>query len=337
VDAKDKVRINDAIGMTLATPTFNDIVSAHCRLQTIAHVTPVLTSRTADERAAAQLLFKCENLQRVGAFKFRGAYNAIAQFTPDQLKRGVVAFSSGNHAQAIALAARLFNAPAVIVMPTDSPQIKLNATLGYGAEVITYDRYHGDRDAIAATLSRERGLTLIPPFDHPHVIAGQGTVAKELIEQVGTLDVLIAPLGGGGLLSGLALAVRQLQPNCKIYGVEPEAGNDGQQSFRSGSIVRIATPETIADGAQTQAIGHYTFPIIKQLVDDIFTVSDAELIDAMRFFATRMKIIVEPTGCLAAAAIFNGKVPVAGKRVGIVLSGGNIDLDRFSALTAATQ
>jgi threonine dehydratase len=316
-----------------ANVTYDDVAAAHRRLQDVAHITPVLTSSTANARASAQLLFKCENFQRVGAFKFRGAFNAIAQFTPAQLAKGVVAFSSGNHAQAIALAAQLFNTPAVIVMPIDSPQVKIAATRGYGAEIVLYDRFQGDRDAIAAKLSNERGLTLIPPFDHPHVIAGQGTVAKELIEQVGALDVLITPMGGGGLLSGTALAARHLQPNCKIYGIEPEVGNDGQQSFRSGKIVRIDTPQTIADGAQTQAIGNYTFPIVKRLVDDILTVSDAELIEAMRFFATHMKIIVEPTGCLAAAAIFSGKIAVAGKRVGIVLSGGNVDLDRFGELT----
>lgn len=319
--------------MLQANVTYDDVAAAHRRLQDVAHITPVLTSSTANARASAQLLFKCENFQRVGAFKFRGAFNAIAQFTPAQLAKGVVAFSSGNHAQAIALAAQLFNTPAVIVMPIDSPQVKIAATRGYGAEIVLYDRFQGDRDAIAAKLSNERGLTLIPPFDHPHVIAGQGTVAKELIEQVGALDVLITPMGGGGLLSGTALAARHLQPNCKIYGIEPEVGNDGQQSFRSGKIVRIDTPQTIADGAQTQAIGNYTFPIVKRLVDDILTVSDAELIEAMRFFATHMKIIVEPTGCLAAAAIFSGKIAVAGKRVGIVLSGGNVDLDRFGELT----
>jgi threonine dehydratase len=318
--------------MTELSVSFEDIVAAHRRLESVAHVTPVLQSRAANSQTGAQLFFKCENFQRVGAFKFRGAYNALAQFSPAQRSRGVVAFSSGNHAQAIALAAQLHKTPAVIIMPTDAPQSKMAATRGYGAEIVPYDRYSGDREAIAATFTGERGFTLIPPFDHPHVIAGQGTAAKELIEQVQALDVLITPVGGGGLLSGCALATRALQPKCKIYGVEPEAGNDGQQSFRSGTIVRIPTPNTIADGAQTQALGIHTFPIIKQLADDILTVSDAELIDAMKFFAARMKIIVEPTGCLGAAAVFSGKIPCAGKRVGIILSGGNVDLENFAAL-----
>ena len=310
------------------------IAAAQRRLKSEAHVTPVLRSRTADERMSAQLFFKCENLQRVGAFKFRGAYNALAQFTDKQRSKGVVAFSSGNHAQAIALSARLLKMNAAIVMPSDAPQIKMTATRGYGAEVITYDRYKQDREALADELVRARGLTSIPPFDHPHIIAGQGTVAKELIEQVGTLDILITPLGGGGLLSGSAIAAKAMLPHCKIIGVEPEAGNDGQQSFQSGRIVRIPIPTTLADGAQTPALGLHTFPIIQRLVDDIVTVSDAELVRAMSFFAARMKIIVEPTGCLAAAAVMSGKIAVQGKRVGIVLSGGNIDLAQFARLVS---
>jgi threonine dehydratase len=295
----------------------------------------VLQSRTADNQTGAQLFFKCENLQRVGAFKFRGAYNALAQFSQAQRSRGVVAFSSGNHAQAIALAAQLHNTPAVIIMPTDAPQSKMAATRGYGAQIVPYDRYRGDREAIAATFTGERGFTLIPPFDHPHVIAGQGTVAKELIEQVQSLDVLITPVGGGGLLSGCALAARALQPKCKIYGVEPEAGNDGQQSLRSGTVVHIDTPKTIADGAQTQHLGDYTFEIIKRDVDDILTASDAMLIEGMKFFAARMKMIVEPTGCLGLAAVHQMKEELRGKRVGVLISGGNIDLERFGKLTAA--
>jgi threonine dehydratase len=314
--------------------TFADVLMAQRRIAGSAHITPVLRSRTADERTGAQLHFKCENLQRAGAFKFRGAFNALSQFEPEQKSRGVVAYSSGNHAQAIALAAQLLRIKAVIVMPSDAPAVKVAATRGYGAEIITYDRYAEDRESLGQQLVRERGLTLIPPYDHPHVIAGQGTVARELCEHAGVLDILVVPLGGGGLLSGCAIAARALQPDCAIIGVEPEAGNDGQQSFRSGSLVRIQTPQTIADGAQTQYLGAHTFPIIQQLVDDIVVVSDPDLIATMKFFAERMKILVEPTGCLAAAAVFGGKIPVAGKRIGIVLSGGNIDLARFASLTS---
>ncbi|GGF16979.1 serine/threonine dehydratase [Aliidongia dinghuensis] len=318
--------------MSALAISFDDIAAAHDRIRPVAHRTPVLTSAAADELAGAKLFFKCENLQRVGAFKFRGAYNAIAQFDEGQRARGVVAFSSGNHAQGIALAARLLGVKAVIVMPSDAQAIKLDATRGYGAEVILYDRFTEDRDAIGRRLADERGLTLIPPYDHPHIMAGQGTVAKELIEEVGPLDVLITPLGGGGLLSGCATAAKVMNPDCRVYGVEPAAGNDGQQSFRSGKIVRIPTPKTIADGAQTQFLGQYTFPVIQQRVDDILTATDAELVQTMKFLAGRMKILVEPTGCLAAAAALGRQIDFAGKRVGVVLSGGNVDLERFAAL-----
>lgn len=318
--------------MTSLAISYDDVVAAHERIRSVAHRTPVLTSTTADAQSGAQLFFKCENLQRVGAFKFRGAYNAIAQFSPDQRAHGVVAYSSGNHAQGIALAARLLGVKAVILMPTDAPAIKLTATREYGAEVVLYDRYTQNRDAIGMALAEERGLTLLPPYDHPHIMAGQGTVAKELIEEVGPLDVLITPLGGGGLLSGCATAAKALNPACTVIGVEPAAGDDGQQSFRSGRIVRIETPKTIADGAQTQFLGQYTFPVIQQRVDDILTVTDAELVEAMKFFAGRMKLVVEPTGCLAAAAAFGPQLDLKGKRVGVVLSGGNVDLARYAAL-----
>jgi threonine dehydratase len=314
--------------------SFDDIAAAHDRIAAEAHRTPVLTSTTADGLVGGQLFFKCENFQRMGAFKFRGAYNAIAQFTPAQRAAGVVAFSSGNHAQGIALSARLLGVKAVILMPIDAPAIKIAATRGYGAEVVLYDRYTEDRDAIGQRLADEQGLTLIPPYDHPHVMAGQGTVAKELIEEVGPLDMLLVPLGGGGLLSGCATAAKAMSPGCTVIGVEPAAGNDGQQSFRSGRIVRIDTPKTIADGAQTQFLGRYTFPVIQQRVDDVLTVSDAELVAAMNFFAMRMKMIVEPTGCLGAAAAFGGQLDLRGKRVGVVLTGGNIDMARFAALIA---
>lgn len=315
-------------------PVYEDVVTAAGRIAGVAHRTPVLTSRTADERSGARLFFKAENLQRMGAFKFRGGYNAIAALSPEAKKAGVIAFSSGNHAQAIALAGQLLGVSATIVMPEDAPAAKVAATRGYGAKVVTYDRYTQDRDVISRKLASEQGLTLIPPFDHVDVIAGQGTAAKELIEDAGPLDILLVCVGGGGLLAGSALAARALSPACIVYGVEPEAGNDGQQSFRSGKIVRIGVPKTIADGAQTPSLGEITFPIIQDKVTDILTVSDAELIDAMRFFAGRMKIVVEPTGCLAAAAAFTAKVDVRGKRVGVIISGGNIDLAAFAGYLA---
>jgi threonine dehydratase len=317
-------------------PTYADVVAAAARLQGHAHRTPVLRSRTADEAVGAELFFKCENFQRMGAFKFRGAFNALARFDADRRRGGVVAFSSGNHAQAVALAARLLGMPAVIVMPHDAPEAKVAATKGYGGEVVAYDRYRDDREAIGRRLAEERGMTLIPPYDHADVIAGQGTAAKELLEEVGPLDALFVCIGGGGLLSGSALAVRALAPACKLYGVEPEAGNDGQQSFRSGAIVHIETPQTIADGAQTQHLGQLTFPIIRRDVDDVLTASDAELVDAMRFFFSRMKMVVEPTGCLGFAAAQRMKAELAGRRVGILISGGNVDLPRFASLLAGT-
>jgi threonine dehydratase len=315
-------------------PTYDDVIAAAARLQGHAHRTPVLRSRTADARWGAQLFFKCENFQRMGAFKFRGAFNALSKFDAAQRKAGVIAFSSGNHAQAIALAASILGMPAVIVMPNDAPAAKLAATRGYGAEVVQYDRFTEDREALTRRLAGERGMTLIPPYDHPDVIAGQGTAVKELIEDVGALDVLYICLGGGGLTSGSALSARALSPDCKIYGVEPEAGNDGLQSLRAGRIVHIDTPKTIADGAQTQHLGEYTFGIIRRDVDDIVTVSDAQLVDAMRFFAERMKMVVEPTGCLAFAAACAAGDAIRGARVGVVISGGNVDLGRFAALLA---
>lgn len=318
----------------MTIPTYEDVVAAASRIQGHAHRTPVLTSRTANEELGAEVFFKAENLQRMGAFKFRGAFNALSRFNEAQRKAGVVAFSSGNHAQAIALSAKLMGIPATIIMPEDAPASKIAATRGYGGNVVTYDRYKEDREAIGRKLAEEKGMTLIPPYDHPDVIAGQGTAAKELFEEVGELDYFFVCLGGGGLLGGSALATRALSPKCKLYGVEPEAGNDGQQSFRSGSIVHIDTPKTIADGAQTQHLGSHTFPIIQRDVDDILTVSDAELVDAMRFFASRMKIVVEPTGCLGFAAARKMKEELRGKRVGVLISGGNVDIERFAALLA---
>jgi threonine dehydratase len=320
--------------------THDDIAAARERIRGVAHVTPMLRSRQADERSGAELFFKCENLQRMGAFKFRGAYNALAQFDAAQRKAGVIAFSSGNHAQAIALAARLLGMPSVIVMPQDAPAAKLAATGGYqqgqrGSEVVLYDRYSEDREAIGKRLAAERGMTLIPPFDHPHVMAGQGTAAAELIEQVRSvsrghgLDALLVCVGGGGLIAGCAVAAQHLNPGIEVHGVEPEAGNDTQQSLAAGRIVSIATPQTIADGAQTQASGRLTFPVIQALVKAVHTVSDEQLVRTMRFFAERMKIVVEPTGCLAAAAALEGVLDLRGKRAGVILSGGNVDLAQF--------
>ena len=322
--------------------SFDDITAAAARLDGVARRTTVITSRTADERTGAQLFFKCENLQRMGAFKFRGAYNALAQFTPAQRKAGVLTFSSGNHAQAVALSARLLGIPAVIVMPQDAPALKITATREYlpplkGTEVILYNRYTEDREALGQRIAQERGMTLIPPYDHAHVMAGQGTAALELSEQVrgldgGGLDMLLVCVGGGGLLSGCATAARHMLPDCQVIGVEPAAGNDVQQSFAKGEIVHIDVPHTIADGAQTQHPGQLTFRVIRALVDGIVTVSDAQLVAAMRFFAERLKLVVEPTGALAAAAALDGAVPVTGKRVGVIVSGGNVDLARYAQL-----
>jgi threonine dehydratase len=313
-------------------PDFSDVRAAVTRLAGVAHRTPVLTSRTANALTGAQLFFKCENLQRGGAFKFRGAYNAIAALPAAQRAAGVLAFSSGNHAQAIAYSASLLSVKATILMPADAPASKIEATRGYGGEVLLFDRYKEDREALAARLAAERGLTLIPPYDHRDVIAGQGTAAVELFEQTGPLDLLLVCMGGGGLTSGCALAAASLSPGCAVWGVEPEAGNDGQQSLRAGRIVHIDVPRTIADGAQTQHLGALTFDIIRQHVAGIATVSDEALRDAMRFVAARMKLVIEPTGALAVAAALSAAVPVKGLKVGVIISGGNVDLARFSAL-----
>jgi threonine dehydratase len=316
-----------------ALPTYADVEDAARRIEGVAHRTPVLTSRYVNDLYGAELFFKAEHLQRMGAFKFRGALNALSRFSDAQRKGGVVAFSSGNHAQAIALAASELGMPAVIVMPTDAPAMKIAATRGYGGEVVLYDRYTEDREAIGRDIAETRGMTLVPPYDHPDIIAGQGTAAKELNEEVGPLDALLTPLGGGGLLSGSALAAKALSPAAEIYGVEPEAGNDGQRSFRSGEIVTIETPRTIADGAQTLHLGQLTFPIIRRDVTDILTATDAQLIEAMRLFASRMKQMVEPTGCLGLAGLDAVRERLAGKRVGVITSGGNVDLARFCELT----
>ncbi|KAA0890067.1 threo-3-hydroxy-L-aspartate ammonia-lyase [Pusillimonas sp. ANT_WB101] len=323
--------------MTATLPSYEDVLKAAARLEGVAHRTPVLRSSTLDTRLGAQVFFKCENFQRIGAFKFRGGYNAIAALSEAQRRRGVVAFSSGNHAQAVALAAKLLGAPATIVMPADAPRAKKNATQEYGARVIEYDRATQDREQVARQFVERDGLSLIPPFDYADVIAGQGTAVKELLEEAGGLDALFVPVGGGGLISGSALSAHAISPDCQIFGVEPQAGNDAQQSFRSGAIVRIAQPSSIADGALTQALGQLTFPLIQRHVKDILTVTDAQLVQAMQFFAERMKIVVEPTGCLGAAAVMNEAVPLKGMRVGVLLSGGNVDLASYGAQLAASD
>ena len=312
--------------------TFADIEAAARRLEGIAHRTLVLTSRTADARADGKLFFKCENLQRGGAFKFRGAYNAIATLTEAQRRRGVIAYSSGNHAQAVAYAGRLQGVATTIVMPKDAPESKIGATREYGGEIIFYDRYTESREEICAALAQDRGLTIIPPYDHPQIVAGAGTAARELFETAGELDVLLVGLGGGGLLAGSALAARALSPRCRVIGVEPEAANDGQQSFRAGHVIRIPVPRSIADGALTTYVGAVNFPILRALVQDVVTVSDQTLIDTMRFFAERMKILVEPTGCLGAAAALSRRHHRPGERIGVLISGGNIDLPRYGEL-----
>jgi threo-3-hydroxy-L-aspartate ammonia-lyase len=316
--------------------SFADITAAAARLKGMAHRTPVHTSSTANARTGAELFFKCENFQRMGAFKFRGGYNALAQFTPEQRRAGAIAFSSGNHAQAVALSAKLLDMRAVIVMPQDAPEGKIRATREYGAEVVLYDRYTQDREALTKQIATDRGMTLIPPYNHTAVMAGQGTAALELIEEVGTLDILLVCMGGGGLTSGCAVAAKHLQPNCDVYGVEPLAGNDFQQSFRSGQIVKIDVPKTIADGAQTQAPGPLTFAVCHALLKDVLTVDDQALVKTMRFFAERMKMVIEPTGGLAAAAAMlgdsEGKLDVKGKRVGIIVSGGNVDIAYYAKL-----
>jgi threonine dehydratase len=304
---------------------YADIAAAAERLAGHAHRTPVLTSRTVNERTGARVFFKCENLQRIGAFKFRGAFNALSQLSAAERQRGVLAYSSGNHAQAVALAGKLLGVRVTIVMPEDAPPVKIEATRGYGAEIVLYDKHKDVREEVAERTARERGLTMVPPFDHPHVIAGQGTAAKELIEDSGPLDYLFVPVSGGGLISGCAVAASYLSPGCKVIGVEPEAGDDATRSFRTRTLQTCYNPDTIADGARTHSLGKLTFPLVLRYVSDMVTVSDAELVRAMLTLWERMKIIVEPTGALGAAGLFERGLPVAGKKVGVILSGGNVD------------
>jgi threo-3-hydroxy-L-aspartate ammonia-lyase len=310
------------------------VEAAAARIGSQAHRTPVMTSSRIDAVLGATVLFKCENLQRGGAFKFRGAFHALSRFDAAQRRAGVVAYSSGNHAQAVALGASIIGMPAVIVMPHDAPAAKVAATAGYGAEIVRYDRFTQDRVALGAEIARVRGLTLVPPYDHPDVIAGQGTAARELFADAGPLDALFVPLGGGGLLAGTLLAAAACAPDCRVYGVEPAAGDDGRRSLEAGEIVRIPTPDTIADGAQTQFLGDHTFPVIRERVAGIATATDAELVAAMRELAATMKLIVEPTGALGFAGARSAAPGLAGKRVGVILSGGNVDLGRYAALIA---
>jgi threo-3-hydroxy-L-aspartate ammonia-lyase len=305
---------------------FEDVKDAARRLKGIAHRTPVATSRTLDDRLSARLFLKCENLQRAGAFKFRGAYNAVSKLSPQERARGVLTYSSGNHAQATALACRLLGARATIVMPDNAPAAKRRATEGYGARIVAYDPGSEKREEVAERLRRDGDPVLIPPYDHADVIAGQGTAALELFEEAGPLDLLLVCCGGGGLLSGSALAARALSPGCRVVGVEPEQGDDATRSFRSGVLQTVSNPQTIADGARTPSLGALTFPLVLQSVDDMATVSDDDLVRAMRFVWERMKLVVEPTGVLGLAAALSGRVDVQGKQVGVILSGGNVDL-----------
>jgi len=314
--------------------SFDDVVDAATRLHGVAHRTPVFTSRTLDERIGASVFLKAENLQRGGAFKFRGAYNRLAQLDERRRCDGVVAYSSGNHAQGVAFAAQLLGIPASIVMPSDAPAAKLAATRGYGADVVLYDRATMDRQAIAHEIAEERGATLVPPFNDPAVIAGAGTTAYELLGETGALDVLFVCTGGGGLLSGCALAATVLAPQIAVYGVEPEAGDDWVRSLGAGQPITIPVPDTICDGMQTQAPGNLTFPIVQALCAGVVTVSDEEVREAMRFAFARLKLVVEPSGAAALAAVMNGKVDVRGKRVGVTISGGNVDASTFARLIA---
>jgi threonine dehydratase len=308
---------------TPGTVTYDDVSEAARRIEGVAHRTPILTSRTLDGLLNASLFLKCENFQRAGAFKFRGAYNAVSRLSPEERRRGILTYSSGNHAQALALAARLVGAAATIVMPNDAPAVKRRAVEAYGARIVSYDPATQKREEVAEELRRDGDPVLIPPFNHADVIAGQGTCAREILEDVKGLDLLLVPCGGGGLLSGSAISA---SPSCRVVGVEPEAGDDATRSFKTGVLHTVSNPRTIADGARTASLGTLTFPLVRRYVDDMVTVADEDLVDAMRFVWERMKLVVEPTGVLGLAAALRGKVEVAGLRVAVILSGGNVDL-----------
>lgn len=311
---------------------YADVEAAALRLAEVAAKTPVFTSHTINERTQSQVFFKCENFQRTGSFKFRGAYNALAQLSPEQKQQGVLAYSSGNHAQAIALAGQLLKVPVTVVMPEDAPDVKQAATRGYGAEVMLYDRQTTSRETLAQSVAETRGLTLIPPYDHPHIVAGQGTAAKELLEEVGPLDLLLVCCGGGGLLSGSAISANAIAPSCRVIGVEPALADDATRSFYSQTLQTVTNPSTIADGARTPSLGDITFPLVLHYVHDMVTVSEAAILRTMFFLWERMKLVVEPTGALAAAALLEGVVHVPGSKVGVILSGGNVDLKQASQL-----
>ncbi|HET6289569.1 MAG TPA: pyridoxal-phosphate dependent enzyme [Amycolatopsis sp.] len=317
-----------------APVTIDDIRDAATRLAGVAHRTPIVRSRTLDDLVGGEVFVKCENLQRVGAFKFRGAYNAASRLSPEQLAKGIAAYSSGNHAQAVALAARELGSSAVILIPEDAPQSKKDATAGYGAEIVTYDRYTGDRVAIGEALAAERGLALIPPYEHPHVIAGQGTAALELLEDADSLDTLVVPVGGGGLIAGSSTAAKAVRPGIRVVGVEPAAGDDTKRSLEAGERVSIPVPRTIADGQAAEIPGELTFSINRNLVDDIALVTDDQIRDAMRFAFERLKLVIEPSGATGLAALLSGRIPVSG-RVGVIISGGNVSPERFAELIAA--
>ncbi|MFI7118593.1 pyridoxal-phosphate dependent enzyme [Amycolatopsis sp. NPDC049868] len=316
-----------------APVTIDDIRDAAARLAGVAHRTPVVRSRTLDDLVGAEVFIKCENLQRVGAFKFRGAYNAASRLSPEQLAKGIAAYSSGNHAQAVALAARELGSSAVILIPEDTPQSKKDATAGYGAEIVTYDRYTGDRVAIGEALAADRGLALIPPYEHPHVIAGQGTAALELLEDTDSLDTLLVPVGGGGLIAGSSTAAKAVRPGIRVVGVEPAAGDDTKRSLEAGERVSIPVPRTIADGQAASIPGELTFSINRRLVDEIALVTDEQVRDAMRFAFERLKLVIEPSGATGLAALLSGQVSASG-RVGVIISGGNVSPERFAELIA---
>lgn len=318
-----------------APVTYDDIERAASRLDGVARRTPVVSSRTVDARCGGLAHFKCENFQRTGAFKFRGAFNALSQLSEVQRKRGVLTYSSGNHAQAMALAGQILDIPVTVIMPHDAPAVKLNATRGYGATVVPYDRSETSRENLAHELSEERDLPIIPPYDHPHIVAGQGTAARELFQDIGSLDILLVCCGGGGLLSGSAISAKHLCPDCLVIGVEPQAGDDACRSFKTGTLQTVDNPDTIADGARTPSLGQITFPLVMEHVDDMVSVSDDEIRSAMAFIMQRMKLVVEPTGALAYAAVHSGRVDVSGKRVGVMISGGNLDLARLGELLPA--
>jgi len=334
----DVVDVSAAAPKTAAGPpvTLADVRAAAAQLAGVAHRTPVLRSGTLDALVGAQVFLKCENLQRVGAFKFRGAYNAISRLRPDQLSKGVAAYSSGNHAQAVALAARELGSTAVILMPEDTPQSKRDAVAGYGAEILTYDRYTGDRVAIGKAMAAERGLALIPPYEHPHVIAGQGTATLELMQDVDDLDTLVVPVGGGGLIAGSCTAAKGLRPAIRVVGVEPQAGDDTKRSFEAGRRVSIPVPRTIADGQAADIPGELTFSINQRLVDEIVLVTDAQIREAMRFAFERLKLVVEPSGATGLAALMTGQLTQPMRRVAVIISGGNINTTRFADLLNTT-